>query len=30
LQAFLRDWLARLRATRTAVRWQVEVDPAEI
>jgi primosomal protein N' (replication factor Y) len=30
LQAFLREWLARLRATRTAVRWQVEVDPAEI
>jgi len=30
LQAFLRRWLAMLRAERSAVRWQIEVDPAEI
>jgi primosomal protein N' (replication factor Y) (superfamily II helicase) len=30
LQAFLRAWLESLRATRSRVRWQVEVDPQEI
>jgi primosomal protein N' (replication factor Y) (superfamily II helicase) len=30
LQAFLRTWLAALRARRSAVRWQIEVDPQEI
>ena len=30
LQSFLRTWLAILRAERTRVRWQIEVDPAEI
>jgi primosomal protein N' (replication factor Y) len=30
LQAFLRDWLEGLRAKRSRIRWQVEVDPQEI
>ena len=30
LQSFLRDWLSGLRALRSSVRWQIEVDPAEI
>ncbi|MEG1832421.1 MAG: primosomal protein N' [Burkholderiaceae bacterium] len=30
LQAFLRLWLAGLRAERTKVRWAVEVDPQEV
>jgi len=30
LQAFLRDWLRALREQKSSVRWQVEVDPAEI
>jgi primosomal protein N' (replication factor Y) len=30
LQAFLRTWLQALRAKRSRVRWQVEVDPQEI
>jgi primosomal protein N' (replication factor Y) (superfamily II helicase) len=30
LQAFLRTWLTALRARRSAVRWQIEVDPQEI
>lgn len=30
LQSFLRQWLQRLRTLKTRVRWQVEVDPAEI
>jgi primosomal protein N' (replication factor Y) len=30
LQTFLRTWLAALRAQRSRVRWQVEVDPQEI
>jgi primosomal protein N' (replication factor Y) len=30
LQAFLRAWLESLRATRSRVRWQIEVDPQEI
>lgn len=30
LQAFLRAWLAGLRARRSRVRWQIEVDPQEI
>jgi primosomal protein N' (replication factor Y) len=30
LQAFLRAWLASLRARRSRVRWHIEVDPQEI
>jgi primosomal protein N' (replication factor Y) len=30
LHAFLRPWLAALRAGKSRVRWQIEVDPAEI
>jgi len=30
LQAFLRAWLESLRARRSRVRWQIEVDPQEI
>jgi primosomal protein N' (replication factor Y) len=30
LQAFLRDWVAFLRATKTRVRWSLEVDPVDI
>jgi primosomal protein N' (replication factor Y) len=30
LHAFVGPWLERLRATRTAVRWQLEIDPLEI
>ena len=30
LQAFLRAWLDSLRARRSRVRWQIEVDPQEI
>jgi len=30
LQAFLRDWLRGLREQKSSVRWQIEVDPAEI
>jgi len=30
LHAFLRPWLVELRALKSRVRWQVEVDPAEI
>ena len=30
LQSFLRAWIEGLRAKRTPVRWQVEVDPQEI
>jgi primosomal protein N' (replication factor Y) len=30
LHGFLRPWLAALRSQRSAVRWQIEVDPAEI
>jgi primosomal protein N' (replication factor Y) len=30
LQAFLRDWLEGLRAKRSRIRWQIEVDPQEI
>jgi primosomal protein N' len=30
LQGFVREGLATLRAQRTRVRWQVEVDPQEI
>ncbi len=30
LQAFLRDWLRALREQKTSVRWQIEVDPADI
>ena len=30
LQAFLRDWLRSLREQKSRVRWQIEVDPAEI
>lgn len=30
LQAFLRDWLRTLREQKSSVRWQIEVDPAEI
>src|SRR5512137_354992 len=30
LQAFLRAWLEGLRAKRSRIRWQIEVDPQEI
>jgi primosomal protein N' (replication factor Y) len=30
LHAFLRAWLGELRARKSGVRWQIEVDPAEI
>jgi primosomal protein N' (replication factor Y) len=30
LQPFLRTWLAALRARRSRVRWQIEVDPQQI
>jgi primosomal protein N' (replication factor Y) len=30
LQSFLREWLRGLRASKSRVRWQIEVDPAEI
>jgi primosomal protein N' (replication factor Y) len=30
LQAFLRAWLEGLRARRSRIRWQIEVDPQEI
>jgi primosomal protein N' (replication factor Y) len=30
LQPFLRTWLAALRARRSPVRWQIEVDPQQI
>jgi primosomal protein N' (replication factor Y) (superfamily II helicase) len=30
LQSFLREWLNGLRAVKGSVRWQIEVDPAEI
>ena len=30
LHRFLRGWLAQLRELRTRVRWQIDVDPAEI
>jgi primosomal protein N' (replication factor Y) len=30
LQAFLRSWLRSLREQKSRVRWQIEVDPAEI
>jgi len=30
LHAFLRSWLDALRARKGTVRWQIEVDPAEI
>jgi primosomal protein N' (replication factor Y) len=30
LHAFLRAWLEALRAKRSRIRWQVEVDPQEI
>jgi primosomal protein N' (replication factor Y) len=30
LQSFLRTWIEVLRATRSRVRWQIEVDPQEI
>jgi primosomal protein N' (replication factor Y) len=30
LHAFLRTWLGELRAKKSRVRWQIEVDPAEI
>jgi primosomal protein N' (replication factor Y) len=30
LQAFLRVWLEGLRAKRSRIRWQIEVDPQEI
>jgi primosomal protein N' (replication factor Y) len=30
LQAFLKDWIAALRAIRTRVRWSLEVDPVDI
>jgi primosomal protein N' (replication factor Y) len=30
LQAFLHDWMPRLRASKTRCRWSVEVDPVDI
>jgi primosomal protein N' (replication factor Y) len=30
LQAFLKLWMVALRATKTRVRWSLEVDPADI
>lgn len=30
LQAFLKTWLAQLRALKTRVRWSLEVDPVDI
>jgi primosomal protein N' (replication factor Y) len=30
LQAFLKEWLALLRQTRTRVKWSLEVDPVDI
>jgi len=30
LQAFLKDWMADLRAMKTRVRWSLEVDPVDI
>jgi primosomal protein N' (replication factor Y) len=30
LQSFLRTWVEGLRAKRSRVRWQIEVDPQEI
>jgi len=30
LQTFLRAWLQDLRAQKSRIRWQIEVDPAEI
>jgi primosomal protein N' (replication factor Y) len=30
LQAFLKDWLALLRAMKTRARWSLEVDPVDI
>ena len=30
LQAFLKDWIAALRATKTRARWSLEVDPVDI
>jgi primosomal protein N' (replication factor Y) len=30
LQAFLTAWVEILRATRTRVRWSLEVDPLDI
>ena len=30
LQAFLKEWLTRLRALKSRARWSVEIDPVEI
>jgi primosomal protein N' (replication factor Y) len=30
LQAFLKEWLALLRQTRTRAKWSLEVDPVDI
>ena len=30
LQAFLKEWMARLREMRTRVKWSLEVDPVDI
>ena len=30
LQAFLKDWLAQLRNSKTRIKWTLEVDPTEI
>jgi len=30
LQAFLKDWIRRLRKIKTRVRWSLEVDPVDI
>jgi primosomal protein N' (replication factor Y) len=30
LQAFLKEWLALLRAMKSRVKWSLEVDPLDI
>jgi primosomal protein N' (replication factor Y) len=30
LQAFLKEWMAALRAMKTRVKWSLEVDPLDI
>jgi primosomal protein N' (replication factor Y) len=30
LQAFLKEWIATLRAMKTRVKWGVEIDPVDI
>jgi primosomal protein N' (replication factor Y) len=30
LQAFLKEWMARLREMKSRVKWSLEVDPVDI